>query len=65
MSKLKTHSGTKSRIKVTKTGKIMRRHTAVNHFLRKKSARAKRTFAGTETVSGKNAKNMKKKLGLS
>lgn len=64
MPKLKTHSGTKSRIKVTKTGKVMRRHTAVNHFLRKKSARAKRTFAGVEEVGGKHAKNLKRKLGL-
>ncbi len=63
MPKLKTHSGTKSRIRVTKTGKVMRRHTAVNHFLKKKSARAKRTFRGVEAVGGKNAKNMKRKLG--
>lgn len=63
MPKLKTHSGTKDRIKITKTGKVQRRHTAVNHFLKKKSASTKRTFAGLETVSGKNAKNMKKKLG--
>ena len=64
MPKLKTHSGTKDRIKLTKTGKVKRRHTAVNHFLNKKSSSTKRTFAGTENVEGKNVKNMKRKLGV-
>lgn len=64
MPKQKTHSGTKDRIKITKTGKVQRRHTAVNHFLKKKSASTKRTFAGVEEVSGKNVRNMKRKLGV-
>ena len=64
MPKQKTHSGTKDRIKLTKTGKVQRRHTAVNHFLKKKSASTKRTFAGVEQVTSKSAKNMKRKLGL-
>lgn len=65
MPKLKTHSGTKDRVKLTKTGKVKRRHTAVNHFLKKKSASTKRTFAGVEDVSaGKSVKNMKRKLGV-
>ncbi len=64
MPKLKTHSGTKDRVRITKNGKVMRRHTAVNHFLKKKSASTKRTFAGVETVTGKSAKNLKRKLGL-
>ena len=64
MPKQKTHSGTKDRIKLTKTGKVQRRHTAVNHFLKKKSASTKRTFAGVEEVTSKSAKNMKRKLGL-
>lgn len=64
MPKQKTHSGTKDRIKITKTGKVQRRHTAINHFLKKKSASTKRTFSGLEEVSGKNAKNMKRKLGV-
>ena len=64
MPKLKTHSGTKDRIKLTKTGKVKRRHTAVNHFLNKKSSSTKRTFAGTENVEGKSIKNMKRKLGV-
>ncbi len=64
MPKLKTHSGTKDRIKISKTGKVLRRHTAINHFLKKKSASTKRTFAGTQTVTGKAVKNLKRKLGV-
>ena len=65
MTKLKTHSGTKDRVKITKTGKVKKRHTGVNHFLKKKSASTKRTFSGTETVTGKSVKNLKRKLGVS
>jgi large subunit ribosomal protein L35 len=64
MPKLKTHSGTKKRIRVTKTGKVLRRRASGNHFLEKKSARRKRKFAGTETITGKQVKNLKRKLGV-
>ncbi len=64
MPKQKTHSGTKDRIKITKSGKVQRRHTAVNHFLNKKRASSKRRFAGVEAVTGKNVKNIKRKLGV-
>lgn len=64
MPKLKTHSGTKDRIKLTKTGKVMRRHSARNHFLQKKSASRKRTFTGAEEIQGSNKKNLKRKLGV-
>ncbi len=63
MPKLKTHSGTKKRIRVTKNGKVLRRHASGNHLLSKKSASRKRNFAGLEIVSGKQAKNIKLKLG--
>lgn len=64
MPKLKTHSGTKDRIKVTKNGKVMRRHTMRSHFLAKKSSARKRKMAGVEEISGKTAKNIKLKLGV-
>lgn len=63
MPKLKTHSGTKKRLKISKTGKVLRRHATGNHFLEKKSAARKRTLAGTETLLGKQAKNIRRKLG--
>lgn len=63
MPKLKTHSGTKKRVKLTKTGKVMARKSYGNHFLEKKSAARKRTYSGMETLSGKTKSNLKKKLG--
>ena len=64
MPKLKTHSGTKKRFTVTKTGKVLRRRASGNHLLQKKSKSRKRKFAGTETITGTQAKTLKKKLGL-
>jgi len=63
MPKLKTHSGTKDRVKITKNGKVMRRRYMRSHFLQKKSAARKRKMAGTEVLEGKNAKNIKLRLG--
>ena len=64
MPKLKTHSGTKKRIQITKTGKVMRRRATGNHFLQKKSAARKRNFAGVEELSGKGLKSIKRNLGV-
>ncbi len=64
MPKLKTHSGTKDRIKITKNGKVQRRHSTGNHLLQKKSAARKRRFAGLETVTGSAVRNLKRKLGV-
>ena len=63
MPKLKTHSGTKDRVKLTKNGKVRRRHSYASHFLQKKSASRKRKLAGLETLGGKVAKNIKLKMG--
>ncbi|MEO8862950.1 MAG: 50S ribosomal protein L35 [Candidatus Saccharimonadales bacterium] len=63
MPKLKTHSGTKDRIRITKNGKVLRRRAGGNHLLEHKSASRKRTMAGTVTMTGKSAKNMKLRLG--
>ena len=63
MPKLKTHSGTKKRVRITKTGKVVRRHATVGHNLQKKSAARKRQFAGVEVITGAQAKNVKRQLG--
>ncbi len=63
MPKLKTHSGTKKRARITKTGKVIRRHASGNHFLQKKSAARKRNFAGLEVLTGKQAKTIRRNLG--
>ncbi len=64
MPKLKTHSGTKDRVRITKTGKVMRRKASGNHLLQKKSASRKRTLAGVKELTGTSARNMKRKLGV-
>ena len=63
MPKLKTHSGTKDRVKVSKNGKVRAGSPNRNHFLSKKSGGRKRRLSGLTTLSGKNSKNMKLKLG--
>lgn len=63
MPKLKTHSGTKDRVKLSKNGKARVRHSHSSHFLQKKSGARKRTFAGLQTIKGGTAKNIKLKLG--
>lgn len=63
MPKLKTHSGTKDRVRLTKNGKARVRHSHISHFLQKKSGARKRTFAGLDTLTGANNKNVKKNLG--
>lgn len=64
MPKLKTHSATKKRVTITKTSKVVRRHASGNHFLEKKSGSRKRKFAGMDILSGKQARNIKRKLGV-
>lgn len=63
MPKLKTHSGTKDRIRITKNGKVMRRRSMRSHFLAKKSASRKRRMAGVEEINGKTSKSIKLNLG--
>lgn len=64
MPKLKTHSGTKDRVKVTKNGKVRGRHSHASHFLQKKSGARKRKLAGLETFNDTNAKIAKTRLGV-
>lgn len=63
-TKLKTHKATSARIRVTKTGKVLRRKAFSNHFLQKKSASRKRNYSGLKKVSDSQAKNTKKRLGV-
>ncbi len=64
MPKLKTHSGTKDRVQVTKNGKLRRRHGSAGHNLSKKSEARKRRMAGTETLTGGFARSIKNRLGV-
>lgn len=64
MPKLKTHSGTKDKIRVTKNGKVLRRKANTNHNMSKKSNSRKRTLSSMKKVNGLIAKNIKKNLGV-
>lgn len=63
MPKLKTHSGTKDRVRITKNGKVLTRHSMTSHFLEKKSKSRKRRLASSNVVTGKNKKSIKLNLG--
>ena len=64
MPKLKTHSGTKDRVRITKNGKVRIRHSHRNHFLQKKSGARKRKLEGLETITGAQSKSIKLRIGV-
>lgn len=63
MPKLKTHSGTKDRVRVTKNGKVRVKHSHRNHFLEKKTGARKRKLAGLDTLTGAQSKSIKLQIG--
>lgn len=63
MPKLKTHKGTAKRVRITRTGKIMRDRAFGNHILAKKSKARKRNIKTAALIRGKIAKNVKTALG--
>ena len=64
MPKMKTHKGTAKRVKLTATGKILRRRAFGGHLLSKKSARRKRVIGSSAEITGSIRKNIKKALGV-
>ena len=62
MPKLKTHKGAKARIKITGTGKLMRRKVGVNNFRRKKHLRTTGLFDETMEVSPTVRKRLRRLL---
>jgi large subunit ribosomal protein L35 len=63
MPKNKTHSGTKKRVKVTGTGKLLTQHSGMRHNLEKKPSSLTRRLTGTKEVSGADAKRLNRLLG--
>jgi large subunit ribosomal protein L35 len=61
--KQKTNKATKKRVKVTGTGRVLRRHAMKSHNLEKKSAKRKRAFRRDHPVDGKDAREVKRLLG--
>ncbi len=64
MPKLKTHKGTKKRVKVTGTGKVMRHHSMTSHILTKKSTKRKRHLRKQTEVAGAFAGNILQMLHI-
>lgn len=62
MPKMKTHSASKKRFKLTGTGKIKRAKAFKSHILTKKSSKTKRNLRQTGYVSPTQEKTIKKLL---
>ncbi len=58
--KMKTHSGAKSRIYVTGSGKFLRRKIGINNFRRKKRGETLRAISGKLRVAEGDARRLKK-----
>jgi large subunit ribosomal protein L35 len=63
MPKMKTHSGTAKRFKITGSGKIMRRRANRNHLLEHKSSRVTRRLAGEQALASNDVREIKRLLG--
>lgn len=59
MPKQKTKKAIAKRMKVTKTGKVLRHHQATRHLLSSKSAKRRRGLRRSAVVLGKFAQNMR------
>ena len=60
MPKQKSHSGSKKRFKVTKSGNVKFARANRGHFLTEKSTTHKRKLRKGAYLSGKQAKNIKR-----
>ncbi len=63
MPKMKTHSGTKKRFRLTGTGKVMREQANRRHSFEKKSSRRTRRLGMDVVTSKADVKRVKKLLG--
>jgi large subunit ribosomal protein L35 len=63
MPKMKPHSGSSKRFRITGTGKIMRRRANRNHLLEHKSSARTRRLYNEVTLSAADTKRVKKLLG--
>lgn len=64
MPKMKTHRGTKKRIKLTASGKLLRRNAYKGHNLSKKSSARKRGYSKDQPVSSSERQRIKRTLGV-
>ena len=62
MPKMKTHKGTKKRVKVTGSGKVSVKHSGKSHILTKKSNKRKKRLGQDAIVPVGAARRIKKVL---
>ncbi|MDO4743080.1 MAG: 50S ribosomal protein L35 [bacterium] len=62
MPKIKTHSGSKKRFKITKSGKVKRAHAFKSHILNKKTTKRKRNLRKTVVADTTNTVAIKKMI---
>jgi large subunit ribosomal protein L35 len=63
MPKMKTHSGSKKRFRLTGTGKVMHRRANRGHYFEHKPSTRTRRLANDVVMSPADAKTIKKLLG--
>ena len=63
MPKMKTHSGTKKRVKMTGTGRLMREQANKRHLLEGKPSKRTRRLSASVDVSPADTKKVKRLLG--
>jgi large subunit ribosomal protein L35 len=63
MAKNKTHKGAKKRIKLTATGKLLRRRAFGSHLLTKKSANRKRRLRKATEIVAQDTRRLRDLLG--
>ena len=64
MPKLKTRKGLGDRVRVTRNGKLIRKHAWKSHLLEHKSAKRKRAFRAAQGVHPADAKQVRRALGV-
>ena len=64
MPKLKTRKGLSDRVRVTRNGKLVRKHGWKSHLLEHKSAKRKRAFRASHLISPADARAVRRGLGV-
>ena len=62
MPKIKTHSGSKKRFKLSKNGKVIRAHANKSHILNKKTTKRKRGLRQTAVTDKTNVAAVKRMI---
>ena len=64
MPKLKTRKGLADRVRVTRNGKLVRKHGWKSHLLEHKSAKRKRAFRAAQLIDPADRKQVRRALGV-